>query len=160
MKAYFNWNEFDWIVKTVRPLVLIQLETLRSQHIIGKSNEADIIISANKIDYLKLLNFEPSLSEIFNTSSVELKLGEEKELSIIAAKSVNKLCNRCKRYTSDVNNHPYWPGEKYAICKRCVEVLLEISWPPFILITDNDYYICKNELEWHDIKTGIISLPV
>ena len=160
MKAYFNWDEFDWIVKTIRPLVLSQLEILRSQHIIGKSNEADIIISANKIDYLKLLNFESSLSEMFNTSSVELKLEEEKELSIIAVKSVNKLCNRCKKYTSDVNNHPYWPGEQYTICKRCVKVLLEINWPPFIHIQDDNYYICKNELEWHSIKTGAILLPV
>lgn len=68
-------------------------------------------------------------------------------------------CERCRRHVQDVGIHNYWPTWK--ICPRCVQVLLEIKAPPFILRpgTADDYYTCKDELEWHRIMTGEVPLP-
>lgn len=77
--------------------------------------------------------------------------------------SPHPKCQRCRRQVDDVAVHDYWPC--YRICERCVGVLLEIKWPPFIQrsgeVGDSsaDYYICVDEAEWHRIKNGLQSLP-
>jgi len=69
-------------------------------------------------------------------------------------------CQRCLNFYphDEVGEHEYWPNHK--ICKRCVGVLLEIEWSPYIMTGDADCYICENEQEWHDIKAGRKGIPV
>ena len=106
-----------------------------------------------------MLMFEfVNLSEIFKVASVELKTSDTLSCEVFLADG--EKCNRCKRYTDDVNTHPYWPGEKYRMCHRCINTLLEMqNFPPFILRSETDYYICKNEIEWQEIKMGLKGLP-
>lgn len=68
-------------------------------------------------------------------------------------------CERCWHHSETVGVHDYWPT--YKICSRCVRVLLEMHWPPYIPFPgeENDYYICKSEAEWHRIKTGKQPMP-
>ena len=78
--------------------------------------------------------------------------------SIIDDPSYRK-CQRCLRYVAkeEHGEHHYWPT--YEICKRCVGVLLDIKWPPYIMRSENDCYICENEIEWHKIKNGLMEVP-
>ena len=85
------------------------------------------------------------------------------EFKIIATRSPHPKCERCWRSVEGTGVHDYWPT--YTICPRCVETLLEINWPPYILregttddYTTDDYYICKNEAEWHQIKLGQVDI--
>jgi hypothetical protein len=97
------------------------------------------------------------------------------KVRITAAPCPDEPCARCWRRTGDVGVHDYWPT--WQVCERCAGVLLEISARPFILRNgrtvgvgetgeaddpdvDLDYYICKDEKEWHDIKNGKLPLPM
>jgi hypothetical protein len=148
----------DYIIKDLRPKVLKQLEECRAAGIIRKSTEASLIIEADEKVYNYLLQAGESLSEILMVSNITIKKADK--LQITASKSTKKQCKRCKRYTDDVASHPYWPGEKYELCPRCVDVLLEFKWPPFFQISENDYYICADEKEWHEIMMGNKPMPL
>jgi hypothetical protein len=80
------------------------------------------------------------------------------EIKVISVRDKPK-CERCLRHVDDVGKHDYWPS--YDLCPRCVGVLLEIKWPPYVLRpgTEDDYYVCQDEAEWHRIKMGLIGLP-
>lgn len=70
----------------------------------------------------------------------------------------NEPCQRCwNRVPTAV--HMYWPTCR--LCERCVGVLLEMKWPPFILrpLTADDYYVCADEKEWWEITQGRKALP-
>lgn len=84
------------------------------------------------------------------------------EVVVVASKSPHLKCDRCWKHDEGCGVHDYWPT--YTICPRCVGTLLEIKWPPYIIRSreigapDADYYICKDEAEWHRIKLGEIPL--
>jgi hypothetical protein len=80
------------------------------------------------------------------------------ELKITVSVSPHLKCQRCWRSVEGSGVHDYWPT--YTICPRCVDTLLEIKWPPYILRegTTDDYYICKDEAEWHQIKLGQVDI--
>jgi hypothetical protein len=141
----------DWISRVIRPKVLLALESARQEKLIGKATEADLRITTQNKDHLNtLLLYAQALPEIFNVSRVTIEKGPD-SLSIVHA--TGEKCNRCLRYTDDVDSHPYWPGQKYRICKRCAETLLELHWPPFIQRSEEDFYICQDEQEWHEIQS-------
>jgi hypothetical protein len=75
------------------------------------------------------------------------------------ANDESEICERCRRTPGDVGIHPFWPT--WLICGRCVRVLLEIKAKPFILRpgTYDDYYVCADEKEWNEIKSGRKSIP-
>jgi hypothetical protein len=141
----------DWAINTVRPIVLKNLELAREAKLIGKSSDARIIISGSVNDIEKLFDLLPGLPEMYQVSQVELKESSE-ELNVEIQPAQGEKCNRCKRFTVDVASHPYWPLPQHRICPRCADVLLDIHWPPYIPITDDDVYICADEREWHERK--------
>jgi hypothetical protein len=71
--------------------------------------------------------------------------------------ATGEKCERCWNSTEDVDIHIYWPA--WRVCKRCVQALLEMKIPPFIARTETDFYICKNEQEWWEIRLGRIEVP-
>jgi hypothetical protein len=80
------------------------------------------------------------------------------EVEVISVRDKLK-CERCLRHVEGVGKHDYWPT--YTLCPRCVEVLLEIKWPPYILRpgTEDDYYLCQDEAEWFKIKLELMKIP-
>lgn len=83
---------------------------------------------------------------------------DELVLTIHSVKHLPK-CERCWHHHAEAGIHPLWPS--YVLCPRCVGVLLEIKWPPYILRpeTENDCYICADEAEWYRIKSGAMQIP-
>jgi hypothetical protein len=85
-------------------------------------------------------------------------------LDIKVSRSSPLRCERCWNHVEVVEIHDYWPT--WRVCARCVQVLLEIKAPPFILRSgseetkDADYYITRGESEWHQIKMGKIDIPL
>jgi hypothetical protein len=66
-------------------------------------------------------------------------------------------CERCRRLVPGIGVHDYWPS--YHLCPRCVEVLLELKWRPFLPVKDG-WYVCADEQEWHRIKMGLQPCPM
>lgn len=147
-----------WIINTVQPIVNKELEISRAAGLFGKSELASIQISGSPDDLVKLLEYYTTLAEMFKVSKVDLVAGSELSCSVSLAQGMQ--CNRCKRVVDDTAIHPYWPGENYKLCIRCVDVLLNIKWPPFIKRTEDDYYICIDERDWYEIKSGRKELPI
>lgn len=70
----------------------------------------------------------------------------ELTIQMVSVKHLPK-CDRCWHHDAEAGEHPFWPS--YTLCPRCVQVLLDIKWPPFIKVGENDYEVCKDEAEWH-----------
>ncbi len=75
--------------------------------------------------------------------------------AFIDAKDAERLsalprCDRCRLKSEEIAKHPYWPI--YALCPDCVQVLLEIHFPPFIETAPGDFYTCRDEAEWHQLR--------
>jgi hypothetical protein len=161
VKKLFSSSEvfpsLTWIIEVVNPIVNKELETCRSAGLFGKSELASIEIFGSITELAKLLEYYTSLPEMFKVAKVDLIEGPE--LCCKVSLATGGQCNRCKRITDDIAIHPYWPGEKYNLCSRCVDVLLNINWPPFIYRNETDVYICTDEREWHEIKSGRKELP-
>lgn len=66
------------------------------------------------------------------------------------------VCERCRCWSEETGFHDYWPI--YRLCPDCVQILLDVHFPPFIVNpgregTDpkaEDFcHICADEKEWH-----------
>jgi hypothetical protein len=55
-------------------------------------------------------------------------------------------CQRCWNFTDDVAVHPYWPT--WTICARCVRVLLEMEFPPFLVNDDGTVFMFESERQY------------
>ena len=85
-------------------------------------------------------------------------VGDEKNGCVVTVGPASgEKCQRCWNFSESVDVHAYWPT--WRICKRCVDALLEMRTPPFIARTGNDFYVCRDEREWWEIKLGRIPLP-
>lgn len=86
-------------------------------------------------------------------------ISDDKNGFVVAVKlAAGEKCQRCWNITQDVDVHMYWPT--WRICKRCVGALLEMHTAPFIERSNDDYYICKDEKEWWEIRAGRKKLPL
>jgi hypothetical protein len=141
----------------IRKAVNTELEKFRQEKLIGKGIEASIIIAASPSIQKLIELFPSSLAEFFGVSIVEFLYQESISsiiIQVISLKNNHKKCDRCFRYGFETNIHDYWPT--YHLCKRCVETLLEIKWPPFIMNDETgECYVCKNEQEWHKLKAKL-----
>ncbi|QHN04085.1 isoleucine--tRNA ligase [Granulicella sp. WH15] len=118
--------EADWaLLLEVRDQVLLKLEALRAEKIIGKALEAEVTLSANPTDLALLTRYETALPELFNVSTVKLAAGET--LSVDAIKSADTRCERCWRFIPDVGADTRFPS----VCLRCAEALEAVDFAPY-----------------------------
>jgi isoleucyl-tRNA synthetase len=142
--------EDDWQkLLAVRDAILLQLEDLRIEKVIGKALEAEVHISC--VDDLEdptwvLLNKYPrsSLAELFGVSNVVPhamnSVGAESRKNGLAPvqfntkKSSYTKCERCWRYVEDVAQDTRYP----TVCLRCAEALDAIGYPPYTASTPTE----------------------
>jgi isoleucyl-tRNA synthetase len=127
--------EADWARLLVqRNQVLFQLEQLRTDKVIGKSLEAEVVISEAEENptYIEFLRkYESALAELFNVSAVHLESTSApagiSELTVRVSRSDKPKCERCWRYVSDVASDSRYP----TVCQRCAEALEAIDFAPY-----------------------------
>jgi isoleucyl-tRNA synthetase len=102
---------------TLRERVLADIERLRTDKRIGKSLEANVVLTATSTDADFLRQHEKSLATLFIVSEVEIREGEAEEgkPGIVIGRADGVKCERCWRYVKTVSRDPAWAG----ICERC-----------------------------------------
>jgi isoleucyl-tRNA synthetase len=103
----------------IRGPVMKALEEARGAKLIGRSEEAKIMITAPAGAKAFLESFGEDLRFVFIVSKVELREGAE--LGVKVDKADGKKCERCWHYTTDVGADPRYPGA----CLRCAANLDE-----------------------------------
>ncbi len=118
--------EAEWArLLEIRVLALAKLEVLRAEKVIGKSLEADVVLSGGESDSL-LRKYGSALAELFNVSAVTYS-GGGGSLVVSAQKSQAPRCERCWRYVDEVGRDARFP----TVCLRCAEALEAIQFPPY-----------------------------
>jgi isoleucyl-tRNA synthetase len=108
----------DWRqLLSIREQVLLKLEQMRKDKLIGKSLEAKVILGAQQETFLLLTRFSRALKELFNVSQVELRVADS--LEIHADPADGTKCSRCWNYRTDTA--PYGPWSD--VCGRCAQAL-------------------------------------
>jgi isoleucyl-tRNA synthetase len=102
-------------VLSVRDDVLKALEEARNQKIIGKSLEADIVLSLPQSEKTILESFE-LLEKLFIVSKVKLEEANKRDVKI--KMHAGAKCERCWHHDDLVDGH---------ICKRCHHVLEDLN---------------------------------
>ena len=104
-----DYEEF----KKLRVDVNKEIEAIRSQGIVGSSQEALVVLP--KSEFLAKLGDEEELAKLFIVSKVELS-----DKGNIEAHHINaQKCPRCWNYVDKL----YAVDEETSVCKRCYEVL-------------------------------------
>lgn len=98
----------------VREVVLKALEDARSEKVIGKSLEADLVVTLPETMELPELD-ERELRVLFITSSVKVETGET--LSVQVTKTTGTQCERCWNYYEESDMH------SETLCERCHSVV-------------------------------------
>jgi isoleucyl-tRNA synthetase len=126
----------DWDkLVLVRNDVLVKLESLRAQKIIGKSLEASITLHVPEYRpiFQKYLDAFP---ELFNVSEVDFSIVTHNDpdylLNMTVERSQQPKCDRCWRHVPDVGHDGNYP----TVCLRCVEALDAIDFPPYTASTN------------------------
>jgi len=116
----------DWeLLLTVRNKVLMNLETLRAEKVIGKALEAIVTLKVredSESDH-RLQHYAVALPELFNVSEVEFLKVEHNDPDYLpelrVRRSEQPKCDRCWRYTADVGSDARWA----TVCARCAKAL-------------------------------------
>ncbi len=107
--------DFDAFMK-LRDVCLLELESLRKTHVIGKSLEADLTITLPQTLKDSLENLDVNLAAVMMVSKVHYHVGDT--LKVTATPAVGHKCERCWNIVDEVNQDH--------ICKRCENVLKEM----------------------------------
>ena len=108
----------------VRDQLLLVLEGMRKEKVIGKSLEASVLIQLPESMKLDLDKLNISLTQVLMVSSVAFEIGDELHVSATVAEGIK--CERCWNIVNHVNEHH--------VCDRCHHVLEE---------DDYEYFTCK-----------------
>jgi isoleucyl-tRNA synthetase len=107
------------ILVGLRERVLARIEPLRKNKEIGSSLQAKVVISEIGQVLPQLERYAKHLPMLFIVSEVELRRGDNPDITIERASGVK--CDRCWRIVPAVSNEPAWAG----ICDRCQDALAE-----------------------------------
>jgi isoleucyl-tRNA synthetase len=107
------------ILVGLRERVLARIEPLRKNKEIGSSLQAKVVISEIGQVLPQLERYAKHLPMLFIVSEVELRRGDNPDITIERASGVK--CERCWRIVPAVSNEPAWAG----ICDRCQDALAE-----------------------------------
>jgi len=115
-----KWNK----LMELRDKVLVALEGLRKEQIIGSNQAAHITIQSKDEELIAVLN-EFGLEQFAALCiASEVKLEKNgSETTVIAEKSSHQKCQRCWNYWPSVGTNKEHPD----LCKRCVEVISKIT---------------------------------
>ncbi|NLN50786.1 MAG: isoleucine--tRNA ligase [Acholeplasmataceae bacterium] len=98
---------------TLRNAVLIELEKLRKESVIGKSLEADLVIKAPQKIKDAIDKLEVNLRQVLMVAHAKVEVDETLSVSATLAKGFK--CERCWNIVDEVDENN--------LCKRCQEVL-------------------------------------
>jgi len=101
----------------VRDAVLLTLEQLRKDRVIGKSLEADLLIKLPKAMKDKIDALDTNLVQVLMVSHIHYEIADA--LEVTAQPSTGHKCERCWNYVDEVN--------KEHVCPRCESVLEELD---------------------------------
>ncbi len=101
----------------LRDVVNASLEEARNNKLIGKSLEADVILTCSDEDFAVLDKYKEKLPMLLIVSGVELEKGET--LSVRVEKASGQKCERCWQYCQTVGSDPEHP----TLCERCAHVV-------------------------------------
>ena len=117
----------DWTTLLgVREQVMKALEEERTSKGIGKSVEAQLIITASDPAYSVLKRYASQLRYLFIVSAVTLAQGSGNGTSgvkVEVKKADGAKCERCWNYSTRVGEDKYYP----TVCERCSAVLKELE---------------------------------
>jgi len=114
--------EHEWQhLLDLRQQVLAKLEVLRTDKIIGKSLEAEVVLGRNCA--APVGKYHSALAELFNVSRVTLEDGT----ALTVKRSSAPKCERCWRYVDEVGADPRFP----TVCLRCADALDAIGYVPY-----------------------------
>ncbi|HEV2666159.1 MAG TPA: hypothetical protein VG324_14670, partial [Blastocatellia bacterium] len=114
-----SWRDDDLLKRyerlfEIRGAVTKALEEARNDKLIGRAEEAKIMINAPPETKVFLESFGEDLRFVFLVSKVELREGAE--LGVKVDKADGEKCDRYWQYTTDVGADARYPGA----CLRCV----------------------------------------
>ena len=117
----------DWeTLLSVREQVLKALEEERNSKRIGKSLEAQLVITASEPIHSVLARYADQLRYLFIVSAVTLKLGSGNGtggVHVEVKKADGQKCERCWNYSPHVGENKAYP----TVCERCSAVLKELE---------------------------------
>jgi isoleucyl-tRNA synthetase len=117
----------DWTaLLTIREQVMKALEEERNSKRIGKSLEAQVVITAPDPAYSVLKRYESQLRYLFIVSQVTLAQGSGNGTSgvqVEVKKADGAKCDRCWNYSTHVGEDKTYP----TVCERCSAVLKELE---------------------------------
>jgi isoleucyl-tRNA synthetase len=122
-----------------RSEVLVKLESLRAEKVIGKALEAVVTLYFDEgSDEDGVATYITSLPELFNVSEVDILPVTHADPNYLANLSVQRSqrtkCDRCWRYTADVGQQEKYP----TVCLRCAEALDAIDFAPYAATNSQD----------------------
>jgi isoleucyl-tRNA synthetase len=117
----------DWTtILAVREQAMKALEEARNSKIIGKSLEAQLILTAADPAYSVLNRYAGQLRYLFIVSAVTLVPGSgngNAGVHIDVKKADGAKCERCWNYSTHIGEDPSYP----TVCERCSAVLKELE---------------------------------
>jgi isoleucyl-tRNA synthetase len=116
----------DWKqLLAFRDQVLLRLEQLRKDKVIGKALEAKIVLGAQDDTLALLQRASASLKELFNVSQVVVGKGGGGIAITVAVEAAEGIkCERCWNYRTDTAPYGPWP----VVCGRCANALDEMGY--------------------------------
>jgi isoleucyl-tRNA synthetase len=120
-------HQQDWTtLLAVREQVMKALEEERNSKRIGKSLEAQLILTAADPAYSTLKRYADQLRYLFIVSAVTLKQGSGNGtggVHVEVTKADGQKCDRCWNYSAHVGEDKTYP----TVCERCSAVLKELE---------------------------------
>jgi len=144
-----RWSEFldEWKqLRILRELTFKSIENSRASKEIGKSSEAQVVISLYEETVgdlipiiLKYSNKHRNLVlELLGVSQISISqqrlegFGVFSQLKVKVHSALGKKCDRCWRFTEDIGHEGKYP----TVCGRCAEALDAIDYPPYAATND------------------------
>ncbi len=118
-----RWEEF----LEIRRIISKALELARSDKVIGASNEARVVIHAERRQKQLLESFADDIRMLLIVSAVEIKspagsegaLYSEAGISVDVCRAEGEKCERCWKYFAEMSGDPEHPR----ICRRCMDAI-------------------------------------
>ena len=112
---------------SVREVVMLALEPMRQEKVIGSGLEAQVELHAPGALYTTLQKHAAGLRELLIVSQVKLSRAESSNgdapIEVRTAKAEGSKCERCWTYSTHVGEDTEYP----TVCERCSAALKEIS---------------------------------
>jgi len=129
-----NWNDpnfrADWaVLLSMRDAALKALEEMRQKEVIGRSEEAQVTISATAQAFQVLKRNSDYLRELLKVSRVVLQEAPAGNgaapIHVEVTRAQGEKCERCWTYSTHVGEDKQYP----TVCERCSRALSEILGP-------------------------------